>query len=747
MKIGKFSKNLSRLLVVGKAKFWKVTIRSSDWLHRVFLIHGLRFAILSLFVLAVISLYFSENLYHLMQEYYSFKLKSGSVSTLMSAVGPALIGSSAIAFSFIMFAMQVNVDRVPYGLFRRLSSDFTLLAYFITTAFISIAISVLPLFEDHLFVGQSLLIGFWGAATILFLYVLAYRRALSLINPISQINYLISNSHRHMATWNKRATRLVPLLESNQESEDEPSKFSLHGKPDIARAAFFTANPDWMTEAAVSVEHAMSMARTYSERGDHQISQAALNAVVLIHRSYVHARGKTFFTDNLLVENPLSRENFLSETLEHLRQNISSGLKRGDEQQLEQTFRVMGGLAIAYSNADFSESQGIKSSPGLAARYLSSAVIAAIPHKMPDVLMEGAIQMGTAARHVISITSSDQKNSTLDKLFQLSVVGVAVKDYRPVTLTCTEQLAVLLFDVIRSDTKSNRMVIQQIRENMNRLAIQFLDVPDELFSGPHSTYLAPYFSSTKTDTFLTNMHTLANALIEIEDDNGNYISIMENLNNFADESYRGVKDVLLKSIEKRSSFSSDIIHWVTTISKLLNAISASPAAKSHRDELLKSSSQLFAALTWLPSDQDSIDHAKLWGASDATFETVADAVYRLEFDDAQQFVDVLIGWVFKAGKENEHYLVEGLLSLVVVAAMSDGVVQKHILGKIAGWVTDSGSSEAYRETITTSLREKVRDSQRETFRIHEIESAISALPNEAVTSVVELMCVQFSRSS
>ena len=42
-----------------------------------------------------------------------------SFQSLLLATGSALIGAAAIATSLVLFAMQVNVERMPHGLFRR----------------------------------------------------------------------------------------------------------------------------------------------------------------------------------------------------------------------------------------------------------------------------------------------------------------------------------------------------------------------------------------------------------------------------------------------------------------------------------------------------------------------------------------------------------------------------------------------------------------------------------------------------
>ena len=47
--------------------------------------------------------------------------KLQELRTLFVTVGGALLGATAIVSSLVLFSMQVNIERMPHGLFRRLS--------------------------------------------------------------------------------------------------------------------------------------------------------------------------------------------------------------------------------------------------------------------------------------------------------------------------------------------------------------------------------------------------------------------------------------------------------------------------------------------------------------------------------------------------------------------------------------------------------------------------------------------------
>src|SRR3546814_10292581 len=51
----------------------------------------------------------------------------------------------------------------------------------------------------------------------------------------------------------------------------------------------------WTDGALQGVRYAVSFARLYAEQGDHEISAAAMNAIIAINGAYIEAKGKTFF--------------------------------------------------------------------------------------------------------------------------------------------------------------------------------------------------------------------------------------------------------------------------------------------------------------------------------------------------------------------------------------------------------------------------------------------------------------------
>ena len=112
-----------------------------------------------------------------------------------------------------MFAMQVNVERMPHGLFQRLSSDGRILAAFVMAFLLAIFVAGISLVPDKSWIALGILANLWAIAVILGLILYSYRRALLLINPINQLNLLTDTANREMHIWGRWADRIVHFSE------------------------------------------------------------------------------------------------------------------------------------------------------------------------------------------------------------------------------------------------------------------------------------------------------------------------------------------------------------------------------------------------------------------------------------------------------------------------------------------------------------------------------------------------------
>ena len=80
---------------------------------------------------------------------------------MLVTVGTALIGATAIAFSLVVFAVQVNVTRLPHTLFRTLSRDWRILAYFGLTLTLSMTAALMSVFVQEGWYAVTSITAFW----------------------------------------------------------------------------------------------------------------------------------------------------------------------------------------------------------------------------------------------------------------------------------------------------------------------------------------------------------------------------------------------------------------------------------------------------------------------------------------------------------------------------------------------------------------------------------------------------------
>jgi hypothetical protein len=151
---------------------------------------------------------------------------------LFATTGGALIGATAIGFSVVMIAVQLNFARIPQDLFRKLSSDVRLLGAFAATFLLAIGVAGLSLVPDATWSVTSLIGGVWATLLILILFFYGYRRALALINPRVQLGLIVAEARADLSRWTRRAQRMAPLLEEQTQGPEQMAH-------DLPRLAFF----------------------------------------------------------------------------------------------------------------------------------------------------------------------------------------------------------------------------------------------------------------------------------------------------------------------------------------------------------------------------------------------------------------------------------------------------------------------------------------------------------------------------
>ncbi|WP_423856393.1 DUF2254 family protein [Bordetella trematum] len=658
---------LKKVYATTALRLYRVRIRIDQWRQH----HGLKLATIVLLAAIISSVVAMPLLQRVVGGYFNGE-SLATLRTLLGSTGAALIGAAAIAFSLVVFAMQINVERMPHGLFRRLSSDRRLLGSFLGSFLTAVIVAATSLIPDGGWAIPAIVTAIWGIAMILLMFLYAYQRALQLINPIEQLSIMSKAARRDLHRWNRWADKAAILLSEEPRPGAVDDGTGLHCN--ASKAHFFQTNSHWTKVAGQAIHYAISYAKRFAEHGDYEVTEHAFEHIMLINATYCAAKHGTFVGSNPFSEMPGTTDGFINMSLEQLRQTMQTALSKGDERLAESTLRAIGKLYRVYLKIEYPGRDRSKHHALLAAGYMGSAVESVVPHNMPDLMMEGIRLMGDASRLALDHTSPTEIVSSVQKIATLSYVGVLRTDHQPVTLTAFEQLAKVTYDLLAKGKHDIHFPVRQLRLAVTEAAKRFLATPDTPLSPIHRNTLGPYFSSTSVSSLRGRLTSLVNQLLDASADNTRAGEIVCNIEKWADQTYDSQKELLLLAVQQRSSFSYDAITWAVGISKLLNALSNAPACQQHlKDKLQKHAVWLVSTLSWLPDDNESVIFAANHSLAENLFEAASDGYQR----ECREFYEackrLLLGWARKGGRHETGWgILETAVNGLVALAIGEG---------------------------------------------------------------------------
>jgi hypothetical protein len=667
-----------------------------------------------------------------LESFFATEERLQGLRSFFLSVGSALVGAAAIVSSLVLFSMQVNIERMPYGLFRRLSADRRLLGAFTAAFLLAIIIAALSLIPEKRFSAIAVFVSFWATTVVLSLFLYSYRRALVLVNPLRQISMMVSRTRKELRTWERRAARATLVLDRHEASGS---------KYDTSRAAFFQVNPRWTDDAKQALRYAVSQARRYAKEGDHEISAAATSAIIAINAAYVHTKGRTFFTQHFMFNTTLAADAFLNDTLEHLRQTARTAIIRGDEQQIEQTLNAFCSLVRVYAQIDYGEVQSSKTHAHIAASYLTAEVERVVPHNMPDVLMEGVRAMGRCADYLLAAEGPNGTRTLVEKLGVIACCGLLKEDYRHITLTCVEQLARLDFDVIRSRSTEIGYAAEGIRGSVGLISKLFIGVPDPPLTSTHSTFLAPYYSATDAEALSARLTELANSLAKASPEDAQARLVIEHLEEWADGLYQSQRELFAEAIQKKSQFLFDVMHWISRVTTVLIFVSTLSLCTAHtRDKLRRHAPWLLSTFSFVPDDHETIRFVESFRMTEMLFEAAFDAYRRDCSELAEAIIQILISWMIKGGsfRSGRAILERSIYGVAVLVLLADSqaainVLKEELKVKVAAGVL----SDEERDRAAIEIRGRAKTLNRKGHWSSGIEQAMAAADHKKLRPFLE----------
>lgn len=648
------------------------------------------------------------------------------------AVGASLIGATAFVFSLVLFAMQVNVERMPYGLFRRLSRDMLLLGAFFISFLLAISVAFSPILLTPIW---QIWLALWSTVGIILLYFIAYERSLRLINPIQQLTILARNASRDLERWGRHARRLSPFYAPRKAPDPGDVTATRH---DMGAWQFFSQHPHWTASGLLAIDYAISMSRRAVDQGDYEASSAALKTLAVINSAYIRAKGRTFFAQSPFLPNPFAGDEFINHSLEHLRQTTAIGISRRDERQIQQTFQTYADLTTVYLQIDYAQDHANHSQATLSAGYLASDVKRLADTDLTDVVMNGVRQIGQVAIILAMKSKPEDAHTLIDALGEIgrkSIIRSTVNDIsRAATGTVISQLSRLFNAILVTDHPNVRFSLSEIQREITDLASLILLIPDTPLASAHSSTLSPFYGLSEENALVRTLERFNQVLLARGADDPEAKRVLHHLSGWSDGLAVSQRKLLQKAVERKSLFTFDLTHWLINISKLLMQASTAAACSDHdRGELRKHARWLASSLSWIPSDAETIRWVEAYQITEKLFDVAdAAALLGLEAEDQEHYYDLLFDWSFKGGRDRrgEGITERGLYALAALAIRYG--TTPWLLARLKAKLNKTTVSQEERQRVASNIRRKARSSRFDRYTLSRIEAALQSLDVEQV---------------
>lgn len=696
---------------------------------------------LSILFIMMISTFYASSKFNVLPDYFNDK-KVETLKDYFIALGATMIGAGAISFSFIMFASQINIERMPHRLFGRFNSDKKILGAFISIFITAIIIASFSIIVSERLALSLTIITFWLMIISIVLIMYAYQRTIILINPIKQLTYVIDDITKHMQSWGKGANRLKVLYTNVQPNE--------HIQNDIQLTTFFQGNPHWTNLAKETIDTASSYIRRYAEYGDYIVVKNAFNVIIQTNILYIQTKGKTFFSDSLFVDNPLSTDGFINYTLEEVKRSFLIGVSKQDEVLIEKSLEALSALSLLYCNINYSSEYAGKFHAKLALAYLVDSLKQSASKGMTDVVMRGLRLMRDVGIELLKKSKSEDVISLLNDMMIISAMGIPKSQDRPITLVGIKQISYITMYLLHIDIHNSDYLLKRIHEIISSLAQAILTISDKQDVQVHNYYLAPYYSGTDLNALPAMLNQLVNALLEAKADDTRAKTCIRNFASWTGDMHQTEKETLVTAIEARSHFTFDILNYIEIICQLMLALRNSDACDNQSKKYLEDNAiGLLAAYTWIPRDAQTLKFIGGYKIEDKLFELIFEAGTREASIFFNHAFDQLNNWAIQAGKYRTGWAtlemsIFGLVSLVIIFGENHTIegqtLEQRFLLKLRTIETDTD----HRRSVIRNINTKLNSLYTRGYWHSSIETSLSQQDREKVKSLLQKVINELS---
>jgi len=553
-----------------------------------------------------------------------------ALNSLFLGIGSAFISATAIIFSIIIVTLQINNEKLPYGIFKKVSKDIKLFSSFIIAVILSILIAVCSLISNMSIIFYVIPISIIFILLILYSFIYSYRRALKLINPIYQLEKIVKSVKEDLLSLDK----------------------ALNKDNNIAKYDYFKQHPNWIDSVIQGIIYCNAYSKSLIKQNDYETSKKALKSIIDININYIEVKGQTFSRRKYFSDTMVSNDKVIEDTLEEIRQNIQNALSTNDERFIISNFEILKELYDIYSNINYINNDGDRFASTLALQYLIDGIEASISHNISNVLLSGIRLLSSVAQKEIRDYESNTIGTVTHIISKLACKGMIDKKLEPITKCSLEELSIITIKLLLSKENDTNYINEEINKHLFQIG------KTEIISlHPSYSYFENTYYTKVSNELIDFVNSLANEKL-IDDTKVYIIKIIKNIEKWSDSICHENNELLKLALKHHSNLTFQLVNFISNISKCLMTLSTLEIVDKKLSSNLKNNAlKLISIFTFIKEDENIINLLEMHNFTDTIFELAVFAFNCDLIDSTVEIRDILLSYGFRGQKVNKQYRV------------------------------------------------------------------------------------------
>ncbi len=236
---------------------------------------------------------------------------------------------------------------------------------------------------------------------------------------------------------------------------------------------------------------------------------------------------------------------------------------------------------------------------------------------------------------------------------------------------------------------------------------------------------------------LGKLGELTNVLLKADAGDEPAQQVARNVEEWAEELHRPIKDLMLLSVEKQSIFTIILIQFVHSVTEALLAMASAECCRDHeRDELRKHALWLVSVFSWLPTEPDAALHVHNLSFIEYLLQ-IAGAARQWGGDEVlEEARKRLLKWSIAVSLHQWDALESGIYALAAIAVAQGEGEPDRLLRDLEANVSEAFVSKETRDHVARELRTKAETLRERQFEINVIERALTSVDREPIKALL-----------